>query len=317
MLADRLGAGCRWTAACRPTRRARARAAEPACARRWRDRVADAIGRGQHRLQLGARRHRDQQHLGQPPAASGRHPPPRRARHRWRHRPEPGRWASRRGQWPLPGRRPGCWWATAVWRSTWASWPPPCQERTGLVLLVMNDGGYGILRSLQDADYGGHRCPADLHTPALRPAGRVADHGLPPRGLAGWPGRGAGRGRSRPDRRHAGGVRHARHRPTANPSPGRRWGAAERRAWHSAIPVHPVAIDAPTPETFALPPPHRPHHPPAPCPPRWPGLAHPRNLLFIMCDQLRADHLSCYAQPGRCARIDALAARCYLQTRPM
>ena len=39
------------------------------------------------------------------------------------------------------------------------------QERTGLVLLVMNDGGYGILRNLQDADYGGHRCYADLHTP--------------------------------------------------------------------------------------------------------------------------------------------------------
>ena len=39
------------------------------------------------------------------------------------------------------------------------------QERTGLVLLVMNDGGYGILRNLQDADYGGNRCYADLHTP--------------------------------------------------------------------------------------------------------------------------------------------------------
>jgi acetolactate synthase-1/2/3 large subunit len=39
------------------------------------------------------------------------------------------------------------------------------QERTGIVLMVMNDGGYGILRNLQDADYGGHRCYADLHTP--------------------------------------------------------------------------------------------------------------------------------------------------------
>jgi acetolactate synthase-1/2/3 large subunit len=39
------------------------------------------------------------------------------------------------------------------------------QERTRLVLLVMNDGGYGILRNLQDADYGGRRQYADLHTP--------------------------------------------------------------------------------------------------------------------------------------------------------
>jgi acetolactate synthase-1/2/3 large subunit len=39
------------------------------------------------------------------------------------------------------------------------------QERTRIMLLVMNDGGYGILRNLQDADYGGRRHYADLHTP--------------------------------------------------------------------------------------------------------------------------------------------------------
>ncbi len=39
------------------------------------------------------------------------------------------------------------------------------QERTGLVLMVMNDGGYGILKNLQDADFGGRRVYADLHTP--------------------------------------------------------------------------------------------------------------------------------------------------------
>lgn len=37
------------------------------------------------------------------------------------------------------------------------------QERTGIVMLVMNDGGYGILRNLQDADYGGRRYYCDLH----------------------------------------------------------------------------------------------------------------------------------------------------------
>ncbi|NYE24856.1 acetolactate synthase-1/2/3 large subunit [Pigmentiphaga litoralis] len=42
------------------------------------------------------------------------------------------------------------------------------QEDTGMVLLVMNDGGYGILRNLQDADYGGRRYYADLHGFDLR-----------------------------------------------------------------------------------------------------------------------------------------------------
>lgn len=42
------------------------------------------------------------------------------------------------------------------------------------------------------------------------------------------------------------------------------------------------------------------------------GAARPvRNLLFIMCDQLRADHLSCYdpASPVHTPHLDALAAR--------
>src|SRR5207237_1259548 len=35
-----------------------------------------------------------------------------------------------------------------------------------------------------------------------------------------------------------------------------------------------------------------------------------RNVLFIMCDQLRRDHLGCYAHPYlRTANLDALAAR--------
>ena len=35
-----------------------------------------------------------------------------------------------------------------------------------------------------------------------------------------------------------------------------------------------------------------------------------RNVLFIMCDQLRADHLGCYGHPYLATRnIDALAAR--------
>lgn len=39
-------------------------------------------------------------------------------------------------------------------------------------------------------------------------------------------------------------------------------------------------------------------------------MTRPRNVLFIMCDQLRADHLSCYGHPHlHTPNIDALAAR--------
>lgn len=34
-----------------------------------------------------------------------------------------------------------------------------------IVLLIMNDGGYGVIRNMQDNDYGGRRCYADLKTP--------------------------------------------------------------------------------------------------------------------------------------------------------
>jgi len=46
-----------------------------------------------------------------------------------------------------------------------AELPTAVQENTGLVLLVMNDRGYGILRNLADAQFGGRRFYADLHTP--------------------------------------------------------------------------------------------------------------------------------------------------------
>jgi acetolactate synthase-1/2/3 large subunit len=29
----------------------------------------------------------------------------------------------------------------------------------------MNDRGYGVIKNIQDAQYGGRRCYADLHTP--------------------------------------------------------------------------------------------------------------------------------------------------------
>lgn len=46
-----------------------------------------------------------------------------------------------------------------------AELPTAVQEACGLVLLVMNDRGYGILRNLADAQFGGRRIYSDLHTP--------------------------------------------------------------------------------------------------------------------------------------------------------
>jgi acetolactate synthase-1/2/3 large subunit len=39
------------------------------------------------------------------------------------------------------------------------------QERANVVVLLMNDGGYGVIRNIQDAHYGGRRYFVDLNTP--------------------------------------------------------------------------------------------------------------------------------------------------------
>jgi acetolactate synthase-1/2/3 large subunit len=39
------------------------------------------------------------------------------------------------------------------------------QEKADVVVLLMNDGGYGVIRNIQDAYYGGRRYFSDLHTP--------------------------------------------------------------------------------------------------------------------------------------------------------
>ncbi|MGH7034192.1 MAG: thiamine pyrophosphate-binding protein [Stellaceae bacterium] len=41
-----------------------------------------------------------------------------------------------------------------------------------LVILLMNDGGYGVIRNIQDSDYGGRRCYADIKAPHF---GRLAE----------------------------------------------------------------------------------------------------------------------------------------------
>ncbi len=39
------------------------------------------------------------------------------------------------------------------------------QERADLLMIVMNDGGYGVIKNIQDAVYGGRHCYVELHTP--------------------------------------------------------------------------------------------------------------------------------------------------------
>ncbi len=39
------------------------------------------------------------------------------------------------------------------------------QERADVVLIVMNDGGYGVIKNIQDDIYGSRHCYVELHTP--------------------------------------------------------------------------------------------------------------------------------------------------------
>ena len=39
------------------------------------------------------------------------------------------------------------------------------QEQANFTVVLMNDRGYGVIKNIQDAQYGGRRVFADLHTP--------------------------------------------------------------------------------------------------------------------------------------------------------
>ncbi|SCK52131.1 acetolactate synthase-1/2/3 large subunit [Variovorax sp. HW608] len=39
------------------------------------------------------------------------------------------------------------------------------QERAPMVIVLMNDKSYGVIKNIQDVQYGGRRCYAELHTP--------------------------------------------------------------------------------------------------------------------------------------------------------
>jgi acetolactate synthase I/II/III large subunit len=39
------------------------------------------------------------------------------------------------------------------------------QEQADMLVILMNDGGYGVIKNIQDVDYGSRHCYVDLHTP--------------------------------------------------------------------------------------------------------------------------------------------------------
>ena len=41
------------------------------------------------------------------------------------------------------------------------------QEQADMLLIVMNDRGYGVIRNIQDARFGGRKYFVDLHTPSF------------------------------------------------------------------------------------------------------------------------------------------------------
>jgi acetolactate synthase-1/2/3 large subunit len=51
------------------------------------------------------------------------------------------------------------------------------QEKANMVIVLMNDKGYGVIKNIQDAQYGGRRHYVDLHTPDY--AGLCQSLGIP------------------------------------------------------------------------------------------------------------------------------------------
>ena len=51
------------------------------------------------------------------------------------------------------------------------------QEKLDLVVIVMNDKGYGVIKQIQDAQYDGRHCYGDLMVPDLKGVAALA--GIP------------------------------------------------------------------------------------------------------------------------------------------
>ena len=113
-----------------------------------------------------------------------------------------------------------------------------------MVIVLMNDKGYGVIRNIQDAQYGGRRCYADLHTPdyallckSIASAARPRAKARRPAGAAGP---GPGHDRPLPARdRHAVHRRLQEHlRRPAGPTRSRRSRRSARPSERSPSHVH-------------------------------------------------------------------------------
>ena len=126
-----------------------------------------------------------EQHLRQPLCAP-RGAASRRPRARRRHRA--GRChGGRRGAGRRRRQRRSRCSATAAPWSISASLRPRSTSKADIVFVLMNDRGYGVIRNIQDAQFGGRRHYADLHTPdfklvaaalGLAPSAGVAHRGF-------------------------------------------------------------------------------------------------------------------------------------------
>ncbi len=64
-----------------------------------------------------------------------------------------------------PGRRTICLVGDGGLQLNLGELATLAQEKADVLLVVMNDRGYGVIRNIWDAHYGGRRAYADLHTP--------------------------------------------------------------------------------------------------------------------------------------------------------
>ena len=109
-------------------------------------------------------------------------------------------------------RRPRARSATAARMVNLGELATAVEEKADIVFVLMNDRGYGVIRNIQDAQYGGRRHYADLHTPdfgLLAAAfGTAASAGVAHRGV-----RDGARSALGDERAATGGGRHGRNRP--------------------------------------------------------------------------------------------------------
>ena len=75
------------------------------------------------------------------------------------------KWGSNRTALAAGGRRTFCLVGDGGFQLNLAELATAAQENADLVILLMNSQGYGVIKNIQDARYGGRRYYTDLLTP--------------------------------------------------------------------------------------------------------------------------------------------------------